>query len=103
MYKNYLLPSCRFILTVHDITKTNLLALDSLAHRYMKKWIGLPRSATPGVLHIPHLTDVKSIYQVYLEAYTSAYLSSRLKGRLKVNIALDSKLENESSWSKNSP
>ena len=98
MYKNYLLPSCRFLLTVHDITKTNLLALDSIVHRYLKNWIGLPRSATPGILHIPHLTDIKSIRQVYLEAHSAAYMSSRLKGDEYVNNALDSKLDRESEW-----
>ena len=67
VYKNYLLPSCRFLLTVHDITKTHLLALDSTVHRYLKKWIGLPRSASPGFFHIPLLTDVKSVYQIYLQ------------------------------------
>ena len=100
VYTNYLLPSCRFLLTVHDITKTHLLALDSTVHRYLKKWIGLPRSASPGFFHIPLLTDVKSVYQIYLEAHSSAYLSSRLKGDGKVNNALDSRLARETEWSK---
>ena len=60
-HKNYLLPSCCFILTVHDITKTNLLILNSIVHKYIKSWCGLAKSAAPEVIHIPHLLE-KSVY-----------------------------------------
>ena len=80
IYKNYLLPSaCRFILMVHDVTKTNLLALDSIVHRYVKSWSGFAKSAAPEVIHIPYLLDIKSIYQLYLECHIGAHLSSRSK------------------------
>ena len=63
IYKNYLLPSCRFILTVQNVTKTNLLALDSTVHRNVKSWSELARSEALEVIHIPYLLDIKSIYQ----------------------------------------
>ena len=47
IYKKYLLPASRFLLTVHELTKTNLGKLDSLTHKYLKSWIGLPRCSTP--------------------------------------------------------
>jgi hypothetical protein len=49
---------------------------------------------------MPHLTDIKSLYQLYLETHVSAHLSSRTKADHKVNNALDSRLEREKSWSK---
>ena len=66
----------------------------------MKRWCGLARCAAPQVFHIPHFTDMKSIYQLYLESHTSAHLSSRIKADTKVNIAIDSCLEREKGWSK---
>ncbi len=38
IYKKYLLPASRFLLTVHEISKTSLTKLDSLSHRYLKSW-----------------------------------------------------------------
>jgi hypothetical protein len=100
IYKNYLLPSCRFILTVHDLTKTHLLALDSIVHKYIKSWSGLAHSAATEIFHIPHLLDIKSVYQLYLESHATAHLSSRAKADPKVNIALDSRLEREGNWTR---
>ena len=37
MYQKYFLPPIRFLLTVHDITVTDLQKLDAISHRYMKK------------------------------------------------------------------
>ena len=36
IYAKYLLPSIRFLLTVHDVTASNLKILDRLTHKYMK-------------------------------------------------------------------
>ena len=100
IYKNYLLPSCRFILTVHDLTKTHLHALDSIVHKYLKSWSGLAHSGATEMFHIPHLLDIKSVYQLYLESHATAHLSSRAKADPKVNIALDSRLEREGNWTR---
>ena len=35
---------------VHDMTKTNLFALESIVHRYVKSWSGLARFAAPEVI-----------------------------------------------------
>jgi hypothetical protein len=35
-YKEYFLPANRFILWIHDLTKTDLKKLDDLTHRYLK-------------------------------------------------------------------
>ena len=39
--KCYLLPALRFLLTVHDLSHTNLQTLDAIQNKYMKKWVGL--------------------------------------------------------------
>ena len=43
MYTNYLLPSKRFILTVHNLTKTSPEKLDRLSDKCFKQWAGLPQ------------------------------------------------------------
>jgi hypothetical protein len=39
IYKEYFLPANRFILLIHDLTKTDLKKLDDLTHRYLKSWL----------------------------------------------------------------
>ena len=51
IYKIYILPSIRFLLTVHDLLITYLKKLDTIANKYLKTWAGLPRCATKAVLH----------------------------------------------------
>jgi hypothetical protein len=38
IYKEYLLPANCFILSIHDLTNTDLKKLDDLKHRYLKSW-----------------------------------------------------------------
>ena len=42
MYSNYLLPSKRFLLTIHTLTDTQLKSLDTLTDKAIKSWAGLP-------------------------------------------------------------
>ncbi len=37
MFRDYVIPSSRFMLTVHEVTSTNLDKLDSLCNRFLKK------------------------------------------------------------------
>ena len=98
IYTKYLLPSSRFLLTVHDLCKSHLDKLDELCHRYLKKWAGLSRSATPHILHLEEFTAIKSIRELYYESHCSAYISTRTKGDIIVNHALDTRLEREQKW-----
>ena len=100
IYKDYLLPASRFILTVHTLTDTSLKSLDSLATRYLKSWLGLPPSATRAIIHVEQLTAIKSISHLYRESQTNAYINSKLKADQKVIVALDSRLARESEWQK---
>ena len=97
IYKIYILPSIRFLLTVHDLPQTYLLKLDSMANQYLKRWAGLPRCATTAILHLDSALNIKNISSLYLEAHTLSHTATRLKGDL-VNLALDNKLERESEF-----
>ena len=68
IYIDYLLGSFRFILSIHDLHTTQLKALDDLSHRYLKKWLGLPRGATWALVHDKHGLDVKSFDHLYKES-----------------------------------
>ncbi len=96
IYKDYVIPASRFILTVHEVTQTNLTLLDTYLNQYLKKWAGLPQSATPAILHVDQYCAIKSIKELYEECHATAYCSIRMKGD---DLALDSKLQCEKTWS----
>ena len=100
MYKHYTLPSVRFLLTVHDITKTDLKKLDNLCHKYMKKWAGLPPCATNSIFHLRSALDIPSVTSVYNEAHFTTHVDVRLKSDGIVNHALDSRIERESQYTR---
>ncbi len=83
--KNYLLPACRFILTVDEPTNTNIDKLEVKCTQFLKLWVGLPHCTTPGVLHIPPFTDIPTICTLYLQSYATAHAFSRIKADDKVN------------------
>ena len=90
------------MLTVHNLTTTSLDKLESITRRKLKKWLHLPVCATPCVLHVNNLLEVKSIREIYYSSQGGAYLSSRSKADAKVNNALDSRLNREKCWKKKS-
>ena len=98
IYAKYFLPSKRFLLTVHTLTKTQLQALDTLTDKAIKRRVGLPRSATNAVIHMPQALDIKSISQLYTEMHTVSHVRTRLQGDATVNAAIDCTLEREGSW-----
>ena len=96
----YILPSIRFLLTVHDIPHTFLLKLDCAADQFLKKWAGLPRCATNTILHLPTALNIKKVSTLYKEAHCTTHAATRLKGDSKVNQVLDNKLERESNFTR---
>ena len=65
IYKHYFIPSIRFLLTVHQITKSNLKKLDTFTDKFVKKWAGLPPCATNAALHLKTALDIVSISTLY--------------------------------------
>ena len=72
--KHYLVPSKRFLLTVHTLTMTHLNALDTFVDKFTKKWAGLPPSATNAVIHLEGALDIPAISSVYIEAHNSSHI-----------------------------
>ena len=96
IYKNYFVPSIRFLLTVHKITHTDLQTLDRLVHKYSKHWVGLPNCSTNLVFHMKGAMDIPSITTLYQEVQCLNYTAMRIKGDSTLNTALDSAVERES-------
>ena len=100
IYQMYILPSLRFLLTVHEITKTHLKKLDVLTDQYVKRWIGLPRCATTEIIHAKYAMNIKTITALYKEAHCVTHVATRLKGDSLVNKILDNKIERESEFNR---
>ena len=96
IYQIYLLPSIRFLLTVHDLPISLLSKLDTMADQYLKKWAGLPKCATNAILHLNTALDIKKISTLYKEVHATSHCSTRLKGDTGVNLAIDNRLARES-------
>ena len=100
MYANYLLPSKRFLLTINTLTDTHLKLLDTLTDKFIKKWAGLPPSATNAIIHMKEGLDVKSISELYTETHAVSHTRTRLKGDTTVNAVMDATLERESDFTR---
>ena len=96
IYGIYILPSIRFLLTVHDLRKTYLLKLDTFTDQFIKKWAGLPRCATTAIIHLQTGLNIKKISTLYTESHCISHCSTRLKGDKIFNSVLDNRLERES-------
>ena len=96
IYQNYVLPATRFILPIHDITKTDLSKLDNMTHRYIKIWGGLPGCATNSIFHHQNALNVPMISELYKETHVLNYTNTKLKGDELVNHALNMKVDRES-------
>jgi hypothetical protein len=68
IYKEYFLPANCFILSIHDLTKTDLKELDDLTHRYLKSWLGMPKSGSFVPVHSGLIMDEKSVSHLSKES-----------------------------------
>ena len=93
MYSHFLLPSKRFLLTIHRLTDTQLKSLDTLTDKAIKSWAGLPPSATNALIHMPEGLDVKAISELYKEVHTVSHTRTRLKGDPIVNSVIDATIQ----------
>jgi hypothetical protein len=67
-YKEYFLPANRFILSIHDLSKTDLGKLDALANWYLKSWLGMPQGGSFLPVHSGLGMNVKSVSHLYKES-----------------------------------
>ena len=98
IYQMYILPSIRFLLTVHDLPTTYLKKLDAIADKYLKSWAGLPRCATTAILHLNTALNIKNISALYMECHAVTHASTRLTGDNRVNLVIDNRLTRESQY-----
>ena len=98
--KNYLIPSKRFLLTVHTLPVTHLKKLDTLVDKWTKQWAGVPRSATNAVLHMKEGLDIPSISEMYTEAHNTSHARTRLQGDMVINHVIDHTLQREAAYSR---
>ena len=101
IYERYFLPSMRFGLTVHELTKSNLALLDRKCDISLKKWIGVPKhGANIALVHMKNGLDIPRASDVYNTSHCLAYSRTRCLGDSTTNKALDLKLEREGRWNR---
>ena len=98
--KHYLLPSKRFLLTVHTLPQTHLKTLDTFVDSFTKKWAGVPKTATNAIIHSEQGLDIPSISTLYTEAHNVSHARTRLQGDHIINQVLDHAVERELANSK---
>ena len=70
-----------------------------IANKHLKKWIGLPsRGCTNLSIFHPHMMNIKTPSQLYLEGHAGNYLCCKLKADSNVQLAIESQLSRESQW-----
>ena len=100
IYKRYVIPSMKYLLTVHDLNKSSLTQLDNTAMHFLKKWLGVPKCSTRTVVHYPRALDIPSLTSVYNMCHASALTNAVLKGEEKVTHCIEKKVEREEKWKK---
>ena len=100
LYSEYLLGSCRFLFSVHDLNKSQIAELEDLTHSYLKRWLGLPRSASWALVHDAHGLNIKSVDHLYKESRSLTLSNIRFFSDGRVRHALDVKEEREGKWSR---
>ena len=98
--KHYLIPSKRFLLTVHTLPMTHLKTLDTFVDSWTKKWAGIPRSATNVIIHSKEGLEIPSISELYTEAHNTSHARTRLQGDTSINHVLDHTLEREATYTR---
>ena len=91
IYAEYLLNSCRFMLAIHDLNRSQLNMLESLTHSYLKRWLGLPKGASWALVHDAHGLNVKSVSHLHEESRVLTLSNICFFSDARVRHALDVK------------
>jgi hypothetical protein len=95
IYKEYFLPANRFILLIHDLTKTDLGKLDALANMYLKSWQGMPQGGSFLPVHFGLGMDVKSVSHLYKESRSLDIVRALLRRDHTVQTTVQTKVQRE--------
>jgi hypothetical protein len=102
IYKEYFWPANRFILSIHDLTKTDLKKLDDLTHRYLKSWLCMPQSGSFLPVHSGLGMDVKSVLHFYKESQSLDIVRALMRGDNTVQTTVRAKVQREQEWTRKS-
>ncbi len=103
VYTKYMLQSIRFLLTVHDLTKSQRDSLDSVTTKYIKKWLNIPsRGATSAILHSKQGLDIPLISQLYSECHALAVAHCQTKADERVQACMEATIRREQSYQRKS-
>jgi hypothetical protein len=102
IYKEYFLPANRFILSIHDLTKTDLGELDAIANRYLKSWLGMPQGGFFLPVHSRLGMDVKSVSHLYKESQSLDIVRALIQGDHTVQTTVQAKVQHEQKWTRKS-
>ena len=68
--------------------------------RYVKKWAGLPSSATNEIIHSRSGMHIKSISELYMEVHCVSHARTRLEGDANVNRVIDCSVSREENFTR---
>ena len=74
--------------------------LDSLTNRFLKCWVGVPKSGTNLIFQMKEGMGIPTISQLYQECHAFNLASIRIKGETNVNLCLDNAIERESQYTR---
>jgi hypothetical protein len=99
VYVQYVLPSLRYLMTVHEITDTQLQSLDHLHTNVIKSYLDMqPRGPTPAIIHSPYGLCIPKLSDIYVESHSLAYARCMMKADDRVLHAIRSKASRECLW-----
>jgi hypothetical protein len=102
IYKEYFLPANRFILSIHDLTKTDLGDLDALTNSYLKSWLGMPQGGSFLPVHSGLGMDVKSVSHLYKESRSLDIVRTLIQGDHTVQTTVQAKVQHDQKWTRKS-
>jgi hypothetical protein len=102
IYMEYFLPANRFILSIHDLTKTDLGDLDALTNRYLKSWLGMPQGGSFQPVHSGLGMDVKSVSHLNKFSQSLGIVRALIQGYHTVQTTVQAKVQREQKWTRKS-
>ncbi|KAI8498171.1 hypothetical protein Bbelb_241150 [Branchiostoma belcheri] len=100
IYRVYVQGAIKYLLSVHDTTRSHLQKLSSSVTQYLKKWAGMKRSANSGILYHSQGLGLISVEQIYLQQHATVIASAVTIGDASVQNALQAKVKREGTFTR---
>ncbi|XP_035669036.1 uncharacterized protein LOC118411108 [Branchiostoma floridae] len=102
MYRVYIQGAIRYLLTVHDVSRTQLHEISHSVTQYLKKWANMKKSSDPGIIYHSQGLGLSSVQQLYMQQHANVMATVLTSGDDSVRNALDAKVERESAFTRKS-